>query len=510
VTPVPEHWLIAPVLLPLVGAALQLGSERFWPAAQRPLALVLTGALALLALRLLAVADSGAVSVYLVGNWAAPFGIALALDRLSAIMLALTGVVAIGVVAASLERAHDAPHFHVFFQVQLAGLNGAFLTADLFNLFVFFEVLLAASYALLLHGAGGRGVRAGLHYVVVNLVASMMFLVAASLLYGVTGTLNFADLAQRLAAASSATDGLAHAAVFLLLVVFGVKAAVLPLGFWLPETYACAPPSVAALFAIMTKVGIYAMVRTVTLFAAAGGALPSWTNKVLLASGLATIGAGAVGAFVSDRQLRLTAYLVLVSTGTLVAALAFGAPALPGLLYYLVHSTIAVALMFLLAHAIAAQRGPAADRFAVGPPVADARLLQLLFLGAAMAIIGLPPLSGFIGKMQLLGATLARPWWGVYWAMLLASGLACLYSLAVAGSRLFWRVEGAVAGPPMRALDRFALLWFAAAALALAIGAGPATRYAAAAAAQLAVPGTYVDAVLRQAPLPHPPTGAAR
>ncbi len=260
------HWIIMPIVLPLmVGAALIL-IERLRPGWVGLLSVL--GVVALLAvnLGLLLKADTGQISAYLLGNWKAPFGIALALDRLSALMLVLTSVVALA--ALIYARAGDDQRgalFHSFFQFQLMGLNGAFLTADLFNLFVFFEVLLISSYALLQHGAGPARLKASLHYITFNLAASALFLIAVSLLYGLTGTLNMADLAVKVPQLGAENAQLVKAAALLLMVVFAVKAALLPLYFWLPDTYSAATAPAAALFAIMTKVGLYSIVRTSTL-----------------------------------------------------------------------------------------------------------------------------------------------------------------------------------------------------------------------------------------------------
>ncbi len=322
--PAPDHWLVVPIVLPLMMGALLLVVERVRPAWQAPMSLAATLALAVLAFRLVAFADADRIGVYLLGNWQAPFGIVLVLDRLAAMMLALTSVIALASLAASLRLAEQGPHFHAFFQLQLAGLNGAFLTGDVFNLFVFFEVLLIASYALLLHGAGGRALRSGLHYVVINLIGASLFLVAASLLYGVAGTLNFADLAVKLPALPEWDAGLARAAALLLLAVFGVKAAVLPLGFWLPETYGVAPGPVAALFAIMTKVGIYAIIRVSFTVFGGDGWMADWGEPALFALGVATIIFGTLGALATRRLVTLVAYLVLISSGMLIAAMRTG------------------------------------------------------------------------------------------------------------------------------------------------------------------------------------------
>jgi len=506
----PDNWLVVPVVLPLIAAALLLFVERIRPAWQVPLSLGITAVLALVAFRLVAVAATDDIAVYLLGNWHAPFGIVLVLDRLAAMMLALTAVIALASLAAAWRLAARGPHFHTFFQLQLAGLNGAFLTGDVFNLFVFFEVLLIASYALLLHDAAGRALRSGLHYVVINLIGASLFLIAAGLLYGVAGTLNFADLAIKLPMLPVWDAGLARAAALLLLVVFGVKAALLPLGFWLPDTYGAAPGPVAALFAIMTKVGIYAIVRvSFTVFGGSAGVLADLAQPVLFALGTATIVFGALGMLATNRLIALVAYLVLISSGMLIAASTLGTVALGGALYYLVHTTLTMAALFLIAHAIADQRGPRADRFGRGPPVAQPVLLGLLFLLGAVGAAGLPPLSGFIGKVLMLQGSGQSPVAAWFWAGVLGSGLFATFALARAGGSLFWKAHGVAVGAPMPFGDRAALAVLAAAGLFWMVGAGSASQYTAATAKQLETPSLYSNAVLRHAPVP-PPREVAR
>jgi len=502
-TVAPDHWLVVPIVLPLLAGALLLLVERIRPAWQAPLSLAAAMALAMLAVRLVATADTDRIGVYLLGNWQAPFGIVLVLDRLAALMLALTALIGLASLVASLRLAVRGPHFHAFFQLQLAGLNGAFLTGDVFNLFVFFEVLLIASYALLLHQAGGRTLRSGLHYVVINLVGASLFLIAASLLYGVAGTLNFADLAAKLPALPQWDLGLARAAALLLLVVFGVKAALLPLGFWLPETYGSASGPVAALFAIMTKVGIYAIIRlSFTVFGGNDGWLADWGQPALFALGMATIAFGALGALATRRMIALIAYLVLISSGTLIAASTLGQAALGGALYYLVHTTLTVAALFLIVHAIANQRGPRTDRFGSGPPLAQPTLLGLLFLIGAIAAAGLPPSSGFIGKVLMLQGSGQAPLAAWFWAGVLGSGLLATFALARAGGSVFWKTHGAATGLPMPAGERTALAVLTIAGVFLIVGAGSAARYTAATAQQLMQPRNYSDAVLNHVPVP--------
>jgi multicomponent K+:H+ antiporter subunit D len=501
--PAPDHWLVAPVVLPLMAAALLLLLERVAPQWQAPVSAAVTLGLAAVACRLVAIADAGHIGVYLLGNWHAPFGIVLVLDRLTALMLALTAVIAVASLAAAWRLGERGPHFHAFFQLQLAGLNGAFLTGDVFNLFVFFEVLLIASYGLMLHRAGGRALRSGLHYVVINLLGAALFLIAASLLYGVAGTLNFADLAVKLAVLPDWNAGLARAAALLLLVVFAVKAALLPLGFWLPETYSATPGPVAALFAIMTKVGIYAILRLfLTVFGGGGGLLAGMGAPILFVLGLATIAFGTLGALATKRLIALVAYLVLISSGMLIATSAFGSGAIGGALYYLVHTTLTVAGLFLVTHAIASQRGARGDRFGGGPPLVQPTLLGLLFLLGAVGAAGLPPMSGFIGKVLMLQGAGRGPLVPWFWAAVLGSGLLATFALARAGGSVLWKTHGLVVGLPMPAGPRCGVAVLATAGLLWIVGAGGATRYTDAAAAQLMTPHDYIAAVLQKAPVP--------
>ncbi len=499
-------WLVIPVVLPLLMTAVMLLCERWRPTWQLPLALLSTVSLLVVAVMLVRVAGTDAIAVTLVGNWQAPFGIVLVLDRLSALMLVLAAVVALASLLASVTLARRGPHFHAFFQIQLAGLNGAFLTGDLFNLFVFFEVLLVASYALLLHDAGARALRAGMHYVIINLVGSALFLLAASLLYGVTGTLNFADLALKLQQLPAHDQGLAQAAALLLLVVFGIKAAVLPLGFWLPATYGAAPGPVAALFAIMTKVGFYGVVRTsMLLFGAGDIAFTGRGAEAIFALGIFTVAFGAFSALSSSRLTTLIGSLVLVSTGTLVAASTMGEGALAGALFYMVHSTLAMALLFLLVHAIGLQRGALEDRFGIGPAVTQPVLLGSLFVVGAGAAVGLPPLAGFVGKVLMLSATMQAPGAAWFWTALLGSGLLALVVLARAGSLVFWNTRApTVAAPPLSMPAAAGIAVLVTASLAWMVLAVPATQYAIATARQLAQPRLYIDAVLQASPVPPP------
>ena len=277
-----------------------------------------------MAAALVSFAASGELKVYRVGEWPAPFGIVLLVDRLSALMLLLTATVALPVLwYACGGWDTQGRYFHALFHFQLMGLNGAFVTGDLFNLFVFFEVLLIASYVLLVHGQGRERFRMGVHYVVLNLAASALFLIGLGLIYATTGTLNMADVAQRVAQLTGDDATLAHVAAVILLVVFGLKAALVPMYAWLPATYAAACAPVAALFAIMTKVGVYSILRVHgVIFGIDAGELTESVAGWLLPLALTTSALGVLGALAAPNMARMVAYLTVSSVGTILAGIA--------------------------------------------------------------------------------------------------------------------------------------------------------------------------------------------
>jgi multicomponent K+:H+ antiporter subunit D len=501
------HWIIIPIVLPLMAGAALLLIERSHKAWVAPISLFAVGTLLAVNTGLLLQADTGTISSYLLSNWKAPFGIALALDRLSALMLLLTSVVA----AASLLYARSSgtdqrgPHFHSLFQFQLMGLNGAFLTADLFNLFVFFEVLLISSYGLLLHGAGKERLQSSVHYVIFNLIGSALFLIAVSLLYGLTGTLNMADLAVRVPQLGAENALLAQTACLLLLVVFCVKAALLPLYFWLPDSYGSATAPVAALFAMMTKVGVYATARMFTLvFGDSGGATANVAAPWLTTLALGTIVLGAIGALAA-RQLRgLIAYLVIGSAGTLLLTLGLAQQATVGAgLFYIVNSTLVAAALFLLADQIRLHRavdGAAGDALQAGTFDSARTPLGILFFALAIAAAGLPPLAGFLGKSMILSAAWSGDYVGWVWSVILLAGLLIMLALARAGSTLFWK---SVTQPALLSKRIGVAPWLLLAALVCnSVFAGPLSRYTHAAAAQLFERQQYISAVLGQQPVP--------
>ncbi|WP_409525636.1 monovalent cation/H+ antiporter subunit D [Nitrincola sp. MINF-07-Sa-05] len=495
--------MVMPILIPLMaGAGLLLGFKASLTI-QRLTSLGSCGLLVLLGVWAVLQAGRGEHLLYNLGNWIAPYGIVLVLDRLSAIMLLLTACLSlIAALYACRGADQEGSHFHALFQLQLTGINGAFLTGDLFNLFVFFEILLIASYALLLHGGGRARSRAGLHYVIINLVGSALFLLAVGTLYGLTGTLNMADLAVKIARMPVADQPLLTSAALLLLVVFGVKAALLPLLFWLPRAYSAASAPVAALFAIMTKVGIYSMLRVFHLVFGQGDQplnLTLWAWLWPLA--LATLLLGAIGVLGSASLRTLTAYLVIVSVGTLLGAISLpGQEMLSSALYYLLHSTCLTATFFLLADLIGKQRYRGYDRFLQVSPLNHRWLLGSVFFIGAISITGLPPFSGFISKLWLIQSAMKNPSGGLLWGLMLLAGLLTLIALSRAGSRWFWRPTTSVSSPQRLDKPSFALICLMLSiSLLLSLLAEPVIHYLELTAQQILSPQRYIDAVLNQA-----------
>ena len=555
------HLIIAPVLLPVLTAALMLalGEQRRETLAGLNVGSCLVG-LALSILLAWSVhhgaapaspgqtpGSIGTLGIYLPANWPTPFGIVLVLDRLSSAMLLLTSVMATAALIFAVARwDRIGVHFHPLFQIQLMGLNGAFLTGDLFNLFVFFEVLLAASYGLLLHGPGRQRVGAGLHYSAINLVASSFFLVGAAMLYGVTGTLNMADLAVRIPEVAAQDQAMLHAGVAILGMAFLTKAAVWPMGFWLVPAYSAAGASVAALFSIMTKVGIYAILRLWSLgFSGEEGTL-RWGADWLVAGGLATVAFGLLGLLQARQLGRVTGFGVMVTSGMLLAAIGFNQPTVTGgALYYLLSSTMAAGAMFLLIELIDRSRlleseFPNPDDAdpvpffldEIEPPrdtnldeqqealtgrviPASTAFLGFSFLACTLLLTGTPPLSGFIGKFMMLsgllsteeaGSALQEPVSTAAWVMLalvIAAGFAALVALSRTGIRMFWTPRDRPAAQ-LKVLECLPIGLLLTLCLLISFRAEPLARYLQAAASELKDPHGYVQAVQGVRPLPPP------
>jgi multicomponent K+:H+ antiporter subunit D len=417
-------------------------------------------------------------------------------------MLVLTAALALAVLIYAVHG-WDAKgrYFHALFQFQLLGINGAFLTGDVFNLFVFFEVMLIASYGLMLHGGGPRRLKAGFHYVAINLIASTLFLFAVGLIYAVTGTLNMADLAVKVQRVAAGDQAILVTGAMLLFVVFAVKAALAPLHWWLPTTYAAAPPPVSALFMIMTKVGVYSILRVHGLIFGTDGAVSGLLSLVVLPAALLTIAAGTVGILASRRLSDVISFATVASMGTLLVVVAsFDSGSMTAALYYLVHSTVTGAGLFLLADLIAARRGEWMDRLVSAPAIRQEAVLGAIFFMAAVSFVGLPPLSGFVGKLMILDATRGAGAWILIWSVILGTSVLMVLGFARAGSALFWKTGAAAEQSTPHTPQSLRPIAVAAAltavSLMLSIYAGPVTRSLQATAVQALDRSLYVGAVL--------------
>lgn len=527
----PQHLVIAPIIIPLLAGTLLLFFDDRERRLKATISVMATVALLGVSILLLRVAHGGEgrVAVYLLGNWPPPFAIVLVLDRLSAMMLALTSVLAIPTLVYSLARWHKAgPHFHTLFLFLLMGLNGAFLTGDLFNLFVFFEILLAASYGLVLHGSGPFRVRAGLHYIAINLAASLLFLIGVSMIYGVTGTLNMADLALRIPQVAPESRMMLETGAAILGVAFLVKAGMWPLSFWLPPAYTAAAAPVAAIFAILSKVGVYTLVRlSLLFFGHTAGASAGFGSEVLLFGGMATITFGMIGVLASQALGRLAGFSILVSSGTILAAIGLSETSVTaGALFYLVSSTLTIGAFFLLIELVERGQDAAANVLAVTMEVygdgdeedeeeevgmafpGTIAALGIGFAACGMLLAGLPPLSGFIAKFAMLSAMLtpqgedgsisALSWSLV--AIIILSGISALIAMSRAGIRTFWSPVEASA-PRVQLIEVAPVAALLALTVALTVWAGPTMRFMEATAASLGDP-TYVEGVMEAPRVP--------
>lgn len=518
-----HHLIVSPILLPMVTAAILLFIDERNRTAKALVGLVTVILLLANAVILFAI-ESGPNAfdnVYLLGNWAAPFGIVLVIDGLSAMMLLLTSILALAALVFSLAKWHAVgAHFHSLFQLLLAGVNGALLTGDLFNLFVFFEVMLAASYGLLLHGTGTLRVKAGLHYIAVNLVAALFFLIGVSLVYGTAGTLNMADLALRMPEMEPDRLILMEAGAAVLGIAFLIKVGMWPLCFWLPAAYSAASAPVAGMFAILSKVGIYVILR-LTMLLFGDGPSAGFGAEVLLIGGMATLVFGTIGVLASQALGRLAGYSVLVSSGTLLMVLGINDGVVSsGALLYLVSSTLTISAFFMLIELVERGQDAGANVLAVTmeaygdgeeADIEDGNgttmpgtmaILGICFAVCGILMAGLPPLSGFISKFAMLSATMGTGSIGqtpslAVWALIVLvifSGIAALISMTRAGIRTFWgSIEGAV--PRVLVVELVPVMMLLSLTLVLTIQAGPAMTYVDTTIRTLANPSAYIDAV---------------
>lgn len=519
-----QHLIIVPIILPLMVTAAMLSINERQRMLKRSISLITAALLVVTAIALLwfaSMASNSGPLVYRLGNWPSPFGIVLVADRLSTMLLLLTSILGFtSLLYASARWDRSGPRFHALFLLLLMGLNGAFLTGDIFNLFVFFEVLLAASYGLILHGSGKEKTSASLHYITINIAASLLFLIGVALLYSVAGTLNMADLAVQVKNTAPEDLAVLEAGAAILGAAFLVKAAIWPLCFWLPRTYAAAAPPVAAIFAVMTKVGIYIILRlSFLLFGQGSGGAAGFATDWLMYAGLATMAFGTIGIFSARQLSRVAGNYVLVSSGILLSSIGIGGESLTSaMLFYLVSSTLAVSALYLIIEPVQ-RNADEEDRIeGIAEPVFDDEYVGLAkyeeeedevgvvipgtiallgggFIFCALLLAGLPPLSGFIAKFAIIDAlfshvVIAPPHWTMI-GLIILSGLATMIVMTRAGIELLWTPadDSPAALSPIEVTPIALLL---SVCLVLMIAGGPVMDYMEATTAALYNPADYI------------------
>jgi multicomponent K+:H+ antiporter subunit D len=521
----PAHLVIAPILIPLVAAALMLLFEDRERRLKKTISLVSILALISVAtalLRRVHVDNHATGLVYLVGNWPAPIAINLVADRLAVVMLLLTALLALpAMIFASQRWEQMGPHFHSLFQFLLVGLNGAFLTGDLFNLFVFFEVMLAASYGLVLHGGGALRVRAGMNYIVVNLVASLIFLIGIAMVFSAAGSLNMAEIALRAETMRGFAVPALHVGLAMLGLAFLIKAGMWPLGLWLVPAYSAAAGPVAAISAVLSKVGVYSLLRLALLVPNDGIAFGS---LVIFIGGVVTLVFASVGVLASQSMKRASAYFLLMSSGTLLAAFGMSQPQVTaGALFYMLSSTLAIGAFFLVIELIEREQDAASSVLAVTmeaygegeeAPEEEAEVGRIMpgavavlgigFCLLGMVLIGLPPLPGFIAKFAILTALLgpeasvpaaSNGMRGLLALLLILSGVVSLLALSRSGIRAFWApVEPFL--PRVTVTETAPILYLLGLLVALMLAAGPTMELLLATADDLHNQVRYLNAVL--------------
>ncbi len=458
------------------------------------LSLVAAGAL------MVAVLREGVIAAQM-GQWAAPFGITLVSDLLSAVMVVITAITGLAVAVYALgdiDTEKERLGYHALFQVLLGGVTGAFLTGDLFNLYVWFEVMLISSFGLLVLGGSREQIDGGIKYVALNLISTVLFLSGTGLLYGMTGTLNMADLS--LAVREVENQGLLTVVAVMFMIAFGVKAAVFPLFFWLPAAYHTPAFSVSAVFAgLLTKVGVYALIRMFTLVFVTDVA---FTHTILLWVACLTMVVGVLGAAAQSDFRKILSFHIVSQIGYMILGLALFTPlAIVGAVFYLVHHIIVKANLFLVA-GVAQRLAGSTSLNRIGGLYKSAPLLAALFLIPAFSLAGFPPLSGFWAKYILVKASLDIGAWFIAFVAL-AVGLLTIYSMTKIWGEAFWKPHPEGIEPTLARVDRRVLVPMllpivGLAALTVFIGLNPEPfmQFAERAAGQLLDPAPYIETVL--------------
>lgn len=490
--------IVLPILLPLlVGAACVVAWS--YVAAQR--VLTLAGSIVYLAVSVVLlerVASEGIQAVQK-GDWIAPFGITLVADMFSAAMVATTGVVTLVIVVYSLgsmDRPREAWGYYPLFNILIMGVSGAFLTGDIFNLFVWFEVLLISSFVLLALGGERAQLEGAIKYVTLNLVASAFFLAAVGILYAMAGSLNMADLSQRLG--SAADPGLVTTLAVLFLVAFGIKGAIFPLFFWLPASYHTPPVAISAIFGgLLTKVGVYALIRVFTLLFLNN---VDYTHTIILWVGAITMVTGVLGAVAQYEFRRLLSFHIVSQIGYMVMGLGFFTPlAMAGTVFFIVHNIFVKTNLFLVSGVSHRIHGTY-DLKKLGGLYRAHPWVGMLFLLSALSLAGVPPLSGFFGKLMLVKAGLRIEQFVVV-AAALGVSLLTLFSMTKIWAEAFWKPlpEGTETHAPGAGMGLMlgGIVTLAVLAVVMGVAAGPLFTLAQQAGEQLTNPAPYIEAVLR-------------
>ncbi len=492
-----------PIIIPMLAGTVALLAYRS-PTIQRWISIAGSGALLASGIWLLAEVEKNGIRATQIGSWPAPYGITLVADLLSAIMVTLTGIIGLAVAVyavATTSPSHEAVGHHQLYQFLLMGICGAFLTGDLFNLYVWFEVMLMASFVLLALG-GERGQMEGaIKYVTINLVASAIFLAALGLLYGLAGTLNMADLAIKFSnGLPKEQSGLVTTLAIMFLIAFGIKAAIFPLFFWLPASYHTPPVAVSAVFAgLLTKVGVYAIIRVFTLIFIQE---PGYTHTLILIIAGATMLAGVLGAVAQNEFRRMLSFHIIGHIGYILMGLGLFTPlALTGSVFYLLHHIIVKANLFLISGVV--QRISGSLEFKkLGGLYQSMPGLAALFLITSLSLAGVPPLSGFFAKFSLIQAGLLQGQYAIVIVSLFAS-LLTLFLMMKIWNEAFWKNqsdENLIAQPPI-GHDQWSYMIIPIVGLAvltvlIGLGASPVFGLALQAGGQLMNPTAYIQAVM--------------
>lgn len=490
-------WLILPILIPMLTGIVAVLAYR-WQRAQRWLGLIGASALLVAALGLLTDVWQRGIQVAQIGNWVAPYGITLVADLFSAIMVTLAGIIGFAVAVYSLANIDPARikfGYHPLYHFLLMGVCGAFLTGDLFNLYVWFEVMLMASFVLLALGGERGQLEGAIKYVTLNLMSSALFLAAMGILYGLVGTLNMADLARKLNA--TAQPGLVTTLAMLFLMAFGIKAAIFPLFFWLPASYHTPPVAVSAVFAgLLTKVGVYALIRIFTLIFTRDVAFTH--NLILILAGLTMI-TGVLGAVAQNEFRRVLSFHIVSQIGYMIMGLGLFTPlALAASVFYIAHHIIVKTNLFLVSGVVERLSGTF-ELKKLGGLYQTQPGLALLFLVPAMSLAGLPPLSGFFAKLGLIQAGLPLEQYTIV-GVALGVSLLTLFSMLKIWNEAFWKPSDdrrPTTDDPRISVALIApIVLLAMLTLIIGLGAGPIFALALRAGAELMNPAGYIQAVL--------------